>query len=68
MRRGFEIWSLVPWDSIPRMTAMTRASSNCKLQTHLLVRENIIKDYDRRCSFENKILTMGLKGLRAKKN
>jgi hypothetical protein len=34
------------------MIALARASSNCKGQTHPLVREDIIKDYNRKCSVE----------------
>jgi hypothetical protein len=36
---GSKIWSWVPWDSDLRMTALARASSNCKWQTCPLVRE-----------------------------
>jgi hypothetical protein len=34
-----KIWSWVSWDLDPRMTALLKASSNCKLQIHPLVRE-----------------------------
>jgi hypothetical protein len=34
-------WTWVPLDSDPRMTALTRASSNCKRHTHALVREDV---------------------------
>jgi hypothetical protein len=36
-----KIWSRVPEDSDPRMTALLRASSNCKRQTHPVVREDV---------------------------
>jgi hypothetical protein len=58
------LWSLVLRDSELRINALARASSNCKQQTHPLVRE----DYDRRCSIEKKILAVSLKGLSAKTN
>jgi hypothetical protein len=35
-----QIWLRVPLDSDPRITALTRTSSNCKRQTHTLVRES----------------------------
>jgi hypothetical protein len=35
-----EIWSRVPRDSNLRMTALAKASSNCKRQNHSLVRES----------------------------
>jgi hypothetical protein len=35
-----KIWSRVPRDSDPRMTALARSSSNCKRQTRSLVRES----------------------------
>jgi hypothetical protein len=50
------------------MNTLARASSICKCQTHPLVREDVYKDYDRRCSFEKKILAVSLKGLGAKTN
>jgi N-methylhydantoinase B/oxoprolinase/acetone carboxylase alpha subunit len=31
----------VKWDSDPKMTALARANSNCKRQTHPLVREDV---------------------------
>jgi hypothetical protein len=34
-----KIWPRVLWDSDPKMTALARASSNCKRQTSPLVRE-----------------------------
>jgi hypothetical protein len=48
------------------MTALARASSNCKRQTHPLVREHVREN--RKCSFEKKILVVSLKGLVAKIN
>jgi hypothetical protein len=36
-----KIWSRVPWDSDSRMTALARASSNCKRQIRPLVRESV---------------------------
>jgi hypothetical protein len=36
-----KIWSRVPLDSTPRMTALARASSNCKRQTDPLLREDV---------------------------
>jgi hypothetical protein len=38
---SWEIWLRVLQDSGPRMTALARASSNCKRQTHPLVRESV---------------------------
>jgi hypothetical protein len=35
---GSKMWSLVPRDTNPRMTALARTSSSCKLQTCPLVR------------------------------
>jgi hypothetical protein len=37
-----KIWSWVPRDSDSRMSALATASSNCKWQTHPLVREDVI--------------------------
>jgi hypothetical protein len=37
-----KIWSRVPRESDPRMNELARASSNCKWQTHPLVREDVI--------------------------
>jgi hypothetical protein len=48
------------------MTALARASSNCKLHTRPLIREDV-KDYDCRDSVK-KILVVDLKGLNAKTN
>jgi hypothetical protein len=50
------------------MNALERASSNCKWQTHPLVREDVIQELDRRSSIEKKIRAVSLKGLRAKTN
>jgi hypothetical protein len=36
---GRKIWSRVPWDWNPRMTALARTSSDCKWQTRPLDRE-----------------------------
>jgi hypothetical protein len=44
-----KIWSRVPWDSDPRMTALARTSSNCKRQTHSLVRESAPHQQTRNC-------------------
>jgi hypothetical protein len=38
-----EIWSRVPWDSDPRMTALARVSSNCKRKN----RPDITPDYSK---------------------
>jgi hypothetical protein len=35
-----KIWSRVPHDSDPKMAVLAKASSNCKQQTHPLVRES----------------------------
>jgi hypothetical protein len=45
----------VPRDSDPRMTAMPKASTLYKKHTRPLVREDVMKDYDRWCSIEKKI-------------
>jgi hypothetical protein len=37
-----KIWSRVPRESDPRMTALARISSNCKRQTRSLVRESAL--------------------------
>jgi hypothetical protein len=37
-----KIWSRIPQDSDPRINALARTSSNCKWQTHRLVREDVI--------------------------
>jgi hypothetical protein len=37
-----KIWSRVPRDSDPRMNALAGASSNCKWQTHPLVRKDVV--------------------------
>jgi hypothetical protein len=50
------------------MTALAKAS-NCKLQTHPLVRERMLhKGYERKCSGEKELLVVSLKGLVAKTN
>jgi hypothetical protein len=50
------------------MTALARASSNCKRQTHPLVREMLRKDYKCKGSVEKKLLVVSLKGFVAKTN
>jgi hypothetical protein len=49
------------------VTALVRDSSNCKRQTHPLVREDVTKDYHRKFSVEI-ILVVIVKGLVAKTN
>jgi hypothetical protein len=50
------------------MTALARASSNCKRQTYPFIREDV-KDNNRKCSVGNeKLLVVSLKGLFAKTN
>jgi hypothetical protein len=49
------ILSRVPRNSDSKMIVLARASSNCKWQTHPLVRDMLYKDYDRTCSIEKKI-------------
>jgi hypothetical protein len=44
-----KIWSQVPWDSDLRVTALARASSNCKWQTHPLDRESAPHQHTRNC-------------------
>jgi hypothetical protein len=44
-----KIWSRVPRDSDPRMTALERASSNCKRQSRPLVRESAPHRETRKC-------------------
>jgi hypothetical protein len=44
-----KIWSRVPRDSDPRMTALARTSSNCKWQTRPLVRESVPHQQTRNC-------------------
>jgi hypothetical protein len=43
------MWSCVPWDSDLRMTAPSRASSNCKRQTRPLIREGASHQQIRNC-------------------
>jgi hypothetical protein len=50
------------------MNELARASSNYKCQNHLLVREDVTWDYDRKCAIEKRILAVNLKGLGAKTN
>jgi hypothetical protein len=50
------------------MTALAGTSSNCKLQTHPLVREDVHKDYNRKCSVGKEYCVVSLKGLVAKTN
>jgi hypothetical protein len=44
-----KIWSRVPRDSDPRMTALARASRKCKGQTSPLVRESAPNQQTRNC-------------------
>jgi hypothetical protein len=44
-----KILSWVPRESDPRMTALVRASSNCKRQTRHLVREGALQKQDSNC-------------------
>jgi hypothetical protein len=53
-----KIWSEVPRDSDPRMTALARASSTCKRQTRPLVREGAPQAQDRNCHTSNKDLVV----------
>jgi hypothetical protein len=46
---GSKIWSWVPWDLDSRMTALARASSNCKWQTCSLIREGAPHQQTRNC-------------------
>jgi hypothetical protein len=55
-----------PRDSDPRMTALVRASSSCKRQTHLSSEKKLCKDYNLKGSVEKKGLVMSLKGLGGK--
>jgi hypothetical protein len=50
------------------MTALVRTSSNCKRQTHTLIREDVRKDYNRKGSVEKRMLAVSLKGFVAKTN
>jgi hypothetical protein len=48
---------------------LARISTNCKRQTHLLVREDVTTDYHKKFSVEKKrVLVESLKGLVAKTN
>jgi hypothetical protein len=62
-----KIWSLVPRDSDPRMNALARASSSCKLHTHPLVRGCYIRTITAGVQLR-KNLVVSLKGLGAKTN
>jgi hypothetical protein len=44
-----KIWLQVPWDSDLRMTALMRASSNCKWHMHPLVRDSTPHQETRNC-------------------
>jgi hypothetical protein len=44
-----KMWPRVLRDSVPKMTALARASSNCKRQTHPLVREGAPNQQTRSC-------------------
>jgi hypothetical protein len=44
-----KVWSHVPRDSDSRMTALARASSNCKRETHPLIRESAPHQQSRNC-------------------
>jgi hypothetical protein len=55
---GSKMWSWIQRDSDPRMTALARTSSNCKRQTHPLVRENVTASVQ----LENKITGRGSHG------
>jgi hypothetical protein len=46
---GSKIWSRVPRDSDPKMTALARPSSNCKRQPRPLVRESAPHQQTRTC-------------------
>jgi hypothetical protein len=48
-------WSWVPQDSDPRMTALSRTSSNCKWQTRPVVREGAPHQQTRNCLTVTKI-------------
>jgi hypothetical protein len=48
-------WSRIPRDSEPRVTALARASSNCKWQTHPLVPEGAPHQQTRNCLTVTKI-------------
>jgi hypothetical protein len=52
-----KIWSRIPRDSDPRMTALVRTSRNCKRQTHPLVRERAPHQQTRNCLTVIKILS-----------
>jgi hypothetical protein len=52
------IWSRVPLDSDARMTALTRASRNCKRTTHPLVRESVPHQKTLKLSDSNKNLVV----------
>jgi hypothetical protein len=56
-----KIWSWFALDSDPRMTALTRPSSNCKRQTRALVREGAPHKETRSYLTDNKNLVLGLK-------
>jgi hypothetical protein len=53
-----KIWSRVPRDSDPKMTALARSSSNCKGQTRPLVRKGAKNQQTRNCHTSNKDLVV----------
>jgi hypothetical protein len=63
-----KLWSWVPRDSDLRMTPLARASSNCKRQTHPLVREDVTWGPLPQMFSWKKIFGMGLKSPDAKTN
>jgi hypothetical protein len=50
-----KIWSRIPRDSDPRMTALARTSNNCKRQTRFLVTESAPHQLTRNCPTAIKI-------------
>jgi hypothetical protein len=50
------------------MNALARASSNCKLQTHSLVREDVIRAMTAGVQLRKTFLVVSIKGLGAKTN
>jgi hypothetical protein len=61
-----KIWSWAPRNSCPRMTALARASSNYKRQTHPLISEDVTYGIKPQVFSWKNLLVVGLKGLGAK--
>jgi hypothetical protein len=60
------MWSPLPRDWEPRMTALARISSSVNDRPILSSERILHKDYDRKCSIAKQIMIVGFKGLGVK--